>query len=92
VRLLQGSEGVVPVLRAAAEHYHAAQAAPIDELSRLLSQVSLVAAASASAAAAADQQVWTSLVCPCACASSVRGHGVFAAAACWLLPAFVWLL
>lgn len=44
LRLLQGNEGVLPALRAAAEQYHYTQA-PIDDLSRLLSQVTLAAEA-----------------------------------------------
>jgi hypothetical protein len=45
LRLLQGSEGVLPALQAAALLHHQAQAAPIEDLSRLLAQVSLCAAA-----------------------------------------------
>lgn len=43
LKLLHGDNAVLPTLRAAAEHYHAQQAAPIDELSQLLAHVSLAA-------------------------------------------------
>jgi len=44
LRLLRGNHAVLPALRAAAEQYHAQQAAPIDELSQLLARVSIAAA------------------------------------------------
>lgn len=43
LKLLHGDNAVLPTLRAAAEHYHAQQAAPINELAELLAQVSIAA-------------------------------------------------
>jgi hypothetical protein len=41
LKLVRGDNAVLPTLRHAAEQYHAQRAAPIQEISRLLAQVSL---------------------------------------------------
>lgn len=58
LKLLHGDNAVLPTLRAAAEHYHAQQAAPIDELSQLLAHVSLAAEEDAQAAQRLQQQAY----------------------------------
>lgn len=57
LRLLRGNHAVLPALRAAAEQYHAQQAAPIDELSQLLARVSIAAAQEAPAGQHMQQQM-----------------------------------